>query len=116
MDFLEGLFDVGDRKRRKKGGFFQNEDHHDDDHDDEHDDNHDHRQQNPINPYPQVPINPMVAPLGVVCRNCSTQTIQGSKFCHGCGTAIDMILNCASCGSKLPANAPFCPQCGYKNG
>jgi ribosomal protein L40E len=27
-----------------------------------------------------------------------------------------MILNCASCGSKLPAQALFCPQCGYKSG
>jgi hypothetical protein len=32
MDFLEDLLDFGDRKRRKKGGLFQNEDHHDDDH------------------------------------------------------------------------------------
>jgi ribosomal protein L40E len=27
-----------------------------------------------------------------------------------------MILNCASCGSKLPVDAPFCSQCGYRNG
>jgi ribosomal protein L40E len=116
MDFLEGLFDIGDHKRRKKGGFFQNQDHHDDDHEDEHDVDHDHHpQQYPANPT-QVPINPAAVLSGVVCRKCSTQTFQGAKFCHGCGTAIEMILNCASCGSKLPANAPFCPQCGYKNG
>jgi hypothetical protein len=51
MDFLEGLFDIGDHKRRKKGGFFQNQDHHDDDHEDEHDVDHDHHpQQYPANP------------------------------------------------------------------
>jgi hypothetical protein len=116
MDFLEGLFDVGDNKRRKKGGFFQNQDHHDDDHGDGHDNDHDHHhQQYPVNPA-HVPINPAAAPTGVVCRNCSIQTIQGAKFCHSCGTAIEMILNCASCGSKLPVKAPYCPQCGYKNG
>jgi ribosomal protein L40E len=113
MDFLEGLFEIGNRKR--KGGVFQNEGHHDDHHDD-HDDDHDHRQPYPVNSYPQVPVNPAVFATGILCRKCSTQTIQGAKFCHGCGTVIEMILNCASCGSKLPANAPFCPQCGYKNG
>jgi len=103
MDFLEALFDLGDRKRQKRGGFFHNDDHH-------------NQQQYPVNSSPQVLANPAVVLSGVVCRKCSTQTIQGSKFCHGCGTAIETILNCASCGSRIPANAPFCPQCGYKNG
>jgi ribosomal protein L40E len=116
MDFLEDLFDRGDRKRRQSGGFFQNENHHDDDHDNDHDQRH----QNPYpnNAYPQAPVNvnPAAFQPGVVCRKCSTQTVQGAKFCHGCGAAIETILVCASCGSKLPANALFCSQCGYKNG
>jgi ribosomal protein L40E len=112
MDFLEDLLDRGNRKRRNSGGSFQNEDHHDNDHDDD----HDHRHQYPTNSYPQVPMNPAAFLPGVVCRKCSTQTVQGAKFCHGCGTVVEMILNCASCGSKLPANALFCSQCGYKNG
>ena len=116
MDFLEGLFDLGDRKRQKRGGFFQNDDHYEDHHEDEHGDHHDHRQQYFDNPSPQGPVDPAVALSGLVCRKCSTQTLQGAKFCHGCGTVIELNLNCASCGSKLPANAPFCPQCGYKNG
>jgi ribosomal protein L40E len=117
MDFLEDLFDIGDNKRQKKGGFFQNQDHHDDDHGDEHNDDHNHHQQQqyPAGPT-QIPVNPAVVLSGVVCRKCSTQTLQGAKFCHGCGTAIETILNCASCCSKLPPNAPFCPQCGYRNG
>jgi ribosomal protein L40E len=116
MDFLEGLFELGDRKRQKKGGFFQNNDHHDDEHEDEHDDRQDHQQQYPVNPSSQILANPATVLSGIVCRKCSAQTIQGAKFCHECGTAIEMILNCASCGSRLPDNAPFCPQCGYKNG
>jgi ribosomal protein L40E len=123
MDFLEDLFDLGDRKRRNRGGIFQNGDHHDDDH---HDDHEHHPNQGST--YPQVSMNsplpgnqqfstaPAASLTGVVCRNCSTQTVQGAKFCHGCGTAIDIIQTCASCGSKLPARALFCAQCGYKNG
>jgi ribosomal protein L40E len=114
MDFLKSLLDSDNRKHQNRGGFMQNEDHHDDDHD--HEDDHHHRQQYPNSAYPQVPTNPAAFLPGVVCRNCSTQTVQGANFCHGCGAAIEMILNCASCGSKLPASALFCPQCGYKSG
>jgi ribosomal protein L40E len=119
MDFLEDLLDFGDRKRRQKGGLFQNDDHHDDDnHHDHHDagDDHDHHQQYTNNPFTQVPTNPAAIPSGIVCRKCSSPTLQGAKFCHKCGAAIDLIQKCASCGSKVPANAPFCPQCGYNNG
>jgi ribosomal protein L40E len=116
MDFLEDLFDFGNRKRQKSGGLFQNGDHHDDNHNEHHDDDHGHQNQYPTNSFPQVPTNPAAFPTGIVCRKCSTSTMPGAKFCHGCGAALEMILNCASCGSKLPTNAPFCPQCGYKNG
>lgn len=123
MDFLEDFLDFGDRKRRKGGGLFQNEghhdnahdQHHDDDHDDDHDD-HAHHQPNSNNGFPQVLTDPAAILSGVVCRKCSTPTIQGAKFCHRCGTAIDLILKCASCGSKVPVNASFCPQCGYNTG
>ena len=114
MEFLEDLFELGKRKRRKSGGVFQSEDHHD--HNDNHDDDHDKHRQYPSNAYPQILANPAAVPAGVVCRQCSTQTLQGAKFCHGCGTAIGIVLKCESCGSKVPANALFCPQCGYGNG
>ena len=124
MDFLEDLFDFGDRKRRNRAGIFQNGDHHDDDHHNLHNQN----QQYPGNAFPQGSINspfpanqqfpeiPGASLPGAICRKCNTQTIQAAKFCHGCGSAIESILNCASCGSKLPVNALFCAQCGYKNG
>jgi ribosomal protein L40E len=115
MDFLEDLLDRGGRNRQNRGGFFQNEEHRDDDHDDDHHDHH-HQPQYPVNSTPQVPTNSAAVLSSIVCRKCATQTFQGAKFCHGCGTAIEMILNCASCGSTLPSNASFCPQCGYKNG
>jgi len=113
MDFLEDLF--GDRGRRNTGGFFQNGDRHGHQ-DDDHDDDYDHRQPYPTNPSKaQVQANAETFPPGVVCGKCSTPTVQGAKFCHGCGTGIETIQNCASCGSKIPANGSFCPQCGYKN-
>jgi RNA polymerase subunit RPABC4/transcription elongation factor Spt4 len=114
MDFLEDLFDRGDRNRRNSGGFFQNQGHHDDDHDDHHDDDHHH--QNPVNSSPQFPGSPVAFLPGGACRKCSTLTVQGAKFCHGCGAAIQVNQNCASCGSTLPPNAVFCAQCGSKNG
>jgi ribosomal protein L40E len=113
MDFLEKLLDPGNRKYLKGDGFMQDNDHHDNEHDDDHDHHH---HQYPSNISPQVPTNSAAFQPGVVCRKCSTQTVQGAKFCHGCGAAIEIILNCASCGSKLPVNALFCPQCGYKSG
>lgn len=117
MDFLEELFSLGDRKRRKSGGLFQHDKHHDDDDDDDDDhDGHNRQRQYPASAYPQPVVDPAVVLSSVICRKCPTQIIQGAKFCHGCGAAVETILNCASCGSKLPVNAPFCPQCGYKNG
>ncbi len=137
MEFLEDLFEIGERKRRKRGGFYQNKDHHGhendndhyDDHDEDHDDDRDHERekvhdhnrdhdqnhQSTTSPYSQTPINPASFLTGVVCRYCSTQTIQGAEFCHGCGVIIEIIQNCGSCGSRLPANAPCCPQCGAPN-
>jgi hypothetical protein len=112
MDFLEDLFDFGDRKRRKRGGSFQNDDHHDDDQDED----RDHRNPYPTNSFSQAPTNPAAFLPGIMCTKCSTQTVQGAKFCHECGVAIEMKQNCASCGSILQANALFCPQCGFKNG
>ena len=102
MDFLEDLLDFGDRKSRKNRVMFQNGEHHNHDHD------HDHRQPSPGNPAAFLP--------GLVCRNCSTQTVQGARFCHSCGQTLELIIKCASCGSRVPANAPYCPQCGYRNG
>jgi hypothetical protein len=113
MDFLEDIFDFGDRKHRNRDGVFHNGEHHD--HDDDHDEHNDHRFQNSNNTYPQVSTNPGPILSGVICRKCSTPTFQGAKFCHGCGAAIETTTICASCGSKLPDNILFCPQCGYKN-
>ena len=119
MDFLEELFKLGKRKYQKSNGVFHDKDYKDDDHDD---DDYDKRRQYPTKAntqvlayHPQVSSNPVAFLSSSVCRRCSTQTVQGAKYCHGCGTAIELILKCASCGSKLPVNEPLCSKCGYGN-
>lgn len=122
MDFLEELFKISKRKYQKSGGVFHDKDHKDDDHDDDDDDDDDKRRQYSTKSYTQVPayrsqvtLNPAVFLSNIVCRRCSTQTVQGAKFCHSCGTAIELISTCTSCGSKLPVNESLCSQCGYGN-
>ncbi len=121
MDFLEKLFEIGNRKYQKSGGAFHDKDYKDDDHDDD-DDDDDKRRQYPTKSYSQVPayrpqmtLNPAVFLSNIVCRRCSTQTVQGAEYCHNCGTAVELNLTCASCGSKLPVNESLCSQCGYGN-
>jgi len=121
MDFLEELFELGRRKTQKSGGVFHDKDHKDDDHDDD-DDDDDKCRQYPTRSYnqvpayhPQVTASPVTLFSSSVCRRCSMQTVHGAKFCHNCGTAIGLILPCASCGSKLPVNEALCTQCGYGN-
>ena len=123
MDFLEELFKISKRNYQKSGGVFHDKDHKDDDHDDDDDDDDDDkRRQYSTRSYTQVPAyrpqvtsSPAFFLSSIVCRRCSTQTVEGAKFCHSCGTAIELISTCASCGSKLPLNEPLCSQCGYGN-
>ena len=115
MDFIEGLFDFGDRNRRKRGGFFQNDSQHGQ-YNDDYDDDQDHHNQYSNNSIPQDSTKSAATLVGVICNKCSTQTVLGAKFCHGCGATIEVNHKCSSCGSLLPVNAQFCAQCGCKNG
>jgi ribosomal protein L40E len=117
MDFLEGLFNFGDGNRRKNGGSWnQNEHHHDhDDHDDQHD-RFEHNHTNLNNIPNEYQFSPEVTSPGSVCSQCSARLIQGAKFCHKCGKAVDVRKICASCRSMVPMDVAYCPQCGYKNG
>jgi RecJ-like exonuclease len=105
MDFLEDLFDLGDRKRRRRGdGHY--EDQHEHGHDDYYEDEH-HDNEHGYNGNPQR--------QGVFCPYCSAQVAApGSKFCQNCGGTLNAILNCSGCGAKIAANASFCTECGKK--
>ena len=121
MEFLKKLFNFDDQNLRKGSWTFGQSDHHDeheDDHDDDHDEHHDddHDKHN-LNNHSRDPMsNPVMPSTGLICARCSTQLVQGAKFCHQCGMTMEQKVNCASCGSPLPANTLFCPQCGDKNG
>jgi hypothetical protein len=124
MELLKNQFNFEGWKRRKESWIFGQDDHYDehDDHDEHHEDDHDqyqdnvHDEHNLGNHSQAYPANPVMPSTELICTHCSTQLVQGAKFCHQCGITIELKANCASCGSTLSANALFCPQCGDKNG
>jgi hypothetical protein len=53
----------------------------------------------------------------IFCPKCHSQLLEGAKFCHNCGTNIEIPLgDCNSCGKKNPADAQFCYSCGNPMG
>jgi RNA polymerase subunit RPABC4/transcription elongation factor Spt4 len=50
------------------------------------------------------------------CRDCGNPLKEKSKFCPGCGRAIEQpepqTPKCAYCGAQLKATSKFCPKCG----
>src|SRR4030042_588879 len=121
MELLKNQFNFEGWKRRKGSWIFGQGDHYDDHgehHDDDHDEHHDndHDEHNLGNQSQAHMANPAMPPTGLSCTRCSTQLVQGAKYCHQCGITIELKANCASCDSTLPSNALFCPQCGDKNG
>ena len=78
----------------------------------------------------------------VVCPNCNSEVSKGAKFCHECGTKIEvlaenericptcgcktvkgkfcmecgaaLVKKCAKCGTEIPDGAKFCLECGEK--
>jgi uncharacterized OB-fold protein len=91
MDFLEDLFDFGDRRRGKGKGDR-------DDHDDH--DNHDNDRKR--------------GQQDLSCNKCSKPIMAGAKFCPACGAEISAQAFCVKCGSKLMPGSAFCQECGTK--
>ncbi len=109
MDFLDDLLDFGHRRQRRRGGYSSDEDPVPYD-----DDDHDHRHSSPPNRYSESSTHPPAFQPGILCRQCSTQTVRGARFCHMCGAALEISAKCAGCGSVLAPEALFCPQCGSR--
>jgi len=62
-----------------------------------------------------VSCGSVLASSTVACTNCSSPLTDGQAFCATCGKpAATKEGNCKQCGFRS-GNAPFCPQCGYKN-
>ncbi len=48
------------------------------------------------------------------CPKCHTQLVENAKFCHQCGSAVEVALcSCGNCGKMNPADAPFCYGCAH---
>jgi class 3 adenylate cyclase len=44
------------------------------------------------------------------CSNCETDNVPGSRFCNGCGAALNR--QCAKCGFENARESRYCAQCG----
>lgn len=49
------------------------------------------------------------------CPHCQAET-KGGKFCLECGGRLQPEDQCNRCGTQVPAEAKFCPECGQARG
>ena len=52
----------------------------------------------------------------VACPNCGTRNPAGAKFCNNCGENLEGAGFCSECGTALAPGAKFCSNCGTKTG
>ena len=50
--------------------------------------------------------------LEVGCPSCHKANPPHAKFCHHCGSRIQLSVPCSRCGAQLPHDAKFCTECG----
>ena len=50
------------------------------------------------------------------CPNCGSDIPAQSKFCPNCGHNLQATINCPKCSTTLPATSKFCPNCGQQLG
>lgn len=56
-------------------------------------------------------------PNKIVCKSCSANIKEGSKFCPECGTKVEVVHKnkfCPECGTPAPDGTKFCMECGSK--
>jgi RNA polymerase subunit RPABC4/transcription elongation factor Spt4 len=111
MDFLEDLFDLGDRKRGSRG-------HHEDEHH-EHDGDfqRDRDDRLWIGGARQGPDNRSSGDPAILrCPACKSTVSAQAKFCERCGDPLPAPAPdaCPDCGAALKAGARFCPECGRR--
>ena len=52
----------------------------------------------------------------VHCPSCGTKLPANAKFCMNCGSSLIQKRSCPKCGSEIPDDAKFCLSCGEKVG
>ena len=50
----------------------------------------------------------------VLCPNCGTQNVVGTKFCGNCGKSLAPVakVKCPKCGAEMAETMKFCGNCG----
>lgn len=48
----------------------------------------------------------------IICKKCSTQLEDGSKFCFSCGAMVEITPSCKQCGNPISEDSVFCQYCG----
>lgn len=54
------------------------------------------------------------ARTGTTCPMCHHDLPADARFCPYCGYQMMIINKCPACGAELPPDARFCPQCGAR--
>ncbi|HIU80534.1 MAG TPA: zinc ribbon domain-containing protein [Candidatus Coproplasma excrementipullorum] len=48
----------------------------------------------------------------MLCKNCGAENPEGAVYCHNCGSRMDGMRACLSCGSLMSPDYEFCTACG----
>lgn len=50
----------------------------------------------------------------ILCPNCGSQNVAGTKFCGNCGKSLAPVakITCPKCGAAMPETMKFCGNCG----
>jgi hypothetical protein len=60
---------------------------------------------------PLTKLETKSARSGIPCLNCNQQNLKNSKFCNGCGKALESV--CTQCQKSNPLNSSYCGHCGF---
>jgi uncharacterized OB-fold protein len=56
---------------------------------------------------------PAAAPPAIACAECGSAIPADAKFCPQCGHQQLIFKKCDNCGKNITPGANFCPRCGH---
>ncbi|MEB3272542.1 MAG: zinc ribbon domain-containing protein [Prochlorothrix sp.] len=51
--------------------------------------------------------------MTITCPHCFYDNPDGALVCEQCYAALDDLLHCGNCGTRVPNQATFCSHCGF---